>query len=61
MPPLCTCGYSIANGNRKMLGGASYLFIVNAYFIFLSSAVILVVLKMPKVRSPPPRICATLK
>lgn len=50
MPPLCTCGYSIATGNWKMLGGAAYLFIVNAYFIFLSSAVILVVLKTPKVR-----------
>ena len=50
MPPLCTCGYSIANGQWKMLGGAAYLFIVNAYFIFLASAIILVVLKTPKVR-----------
>lgn len=50
MPPLCTCGYSIANGNLKMLSGAAYLFIVNAYFIFLSSAVILSLLKTPKVR-----------
>lgn len=50
MPPICTCGYSIANGNWKMLSGAAYLFIVNAYFIFLASAVILVVLKTPKVR-----------
>lgn len=50
MPPLCTCGYSIANGNWKMLSGAAYLFIVNAYFIFLASAVILSLLKTPKVR-----------
>lgn len=50
MPPICTCGYSIATGNWKMLGGAAYLFIVNAYFIFLASAVILSVLKTPKVR-----------
>ena len=50
MPPICTCGYSIANGNWKMLSGAAYLFIVNAYFIFLSSAVILSILKTPKVR-----------
>ena len=50
MPPLCTCGYSLANGNWRMLGGAAYLFIVNAYFIFLSSAVILSLLKTPKVR-----------
>ena len=50
MPPICTCGYSIANGNWRMLGGAAYLFLVNAYFIFLSSAVILSILKTPKVR-----------
>lgn len=50
MPPLCTCGYSIANGHWKMLAGAAYLFAVNAYFIFLSSAVILIILKTPKVR-----------
>ena len=50
MPPICTCGYSIANGNWRMLGGAAYLFLVNAYFIFLASAVILSVLKTPKVR-----------
>ena len=48
--PLCTCGYSIANGNWRMLSGAAYLFIVNAYFIFLASAVILSLLKTPKVR-----------
>lgn len=50
MPPLCTCGYSIANGHWKMLGGAAYLFLVNTYFIFLASAVILSILKTPKVR-----------
>jgi uncharacterized hydrophobic protein (TIGR00271 family) len=50
MPPLCTCGYSIANGNLRMLGGAFYLFVVNSYFIFLSSAVILGVLRIPRVR-----------
>ena len=50
MPPLCTCGYSIANGEWKMLGGAAYLFVINAYFIFLSSAVILSLLKIPRVK-----------
>ena len=50
MPPLCTCGYSIANKRWHMLAGASYLFLVNAYFIFLGSAMILGVLKIPKVR-----------
>lgn len=50
MPPLCTCGYSIANANWRMLGGAAYLFIINMYFIFLSSAIILSLLKIPRVR-----------
>ncbi len=48
MPPLCTCGYSIANGRWDMLLGAGYLFILNAYFIFLSAGLILSVLKIPK-------------
>ena len=33
-----------------MLGGAAYLFIINMYFIFLSSAIILSLLKIPRVR-----------
>ena len=51
MPPLCTCGYSIANGRWDMLLGAGYLFIINAYFIFLAASVILCVLKIPKSES----------
>lgn len=50
MPPLCTCGYAIANGRWDMLLGAGYLFIINAYFIFLSASIILSALKIPKVR-----------
>ena len=50
MPPLCTCGYSIANGRWDMLLGAGYLFIINAYFIFLSAGIILSVLKIPKMK-----------
>ena len=50
MPPLCTCGYSIANANWTMLGGAAYLFVINAYFILMSSAIILSLLKIPKAR-----------
>ena len=46
MPPLCTCGYSIANGRLDMLLGAGYLFIINAYFIFLAASAILTVLKI---------------
>lgn len=50
MPPLCTCGYSIANGRWDMLLGAGYLFIINTYFIFLSSGIILSVLKIPRMK-----------
>ena len=50
MPPLCTCGYSIANGSWDMLLGAGYLFIINTYFIFLSSGIILSVLKIPRMK-----------
>lgn len=50
MPPLCTCGYAIANARWRMLGGAAYLFLVNSYFIFLASAVVLTLLKIPRVR-----------
>lgn len=50
MPPLCTCGYSIANANWQMLGGAVYLFAVNAYFIYLSATIILSLFRIPRVR-----------
>ena len=50
MPPLCTCGFSIANGRWDMLLGAGYLFIINSYFIFLSAGIIISVLKIPKLR-----------
>ncbi len=50
MPPLCTCGYAIANGRWDMLIGAGYLFIINTYFIFLSASIIMSVLKIPKTR-----------
>ncbi len=49
MPPLCTCGYAIANGQWAMLGGAFYLFVINSYFIFMSSVVVLSLLRIPKV------------
>lgn len=50
MPPLCTCGFSIANGRWDMLLGAGYLFIINAYFIFLAASIILSILKIPKTK-----------
>jgi uncharacterized hydrophobic protein (TIGR00271 family) len=50
MPPLCTCGYSIANGEWRMLGGAAYLFIINVYFIYMSSCMMLTLLDIPTVK-----------
>ena len=47
MPPLCTVGYSLANGEWKMMGGAFYLFIINTYFIYLASCTVLTILKVP--------------
>ncbi len=49
MPPLCTCGYAIANGKWAMFLGAGYLFTVNTYFIFLSSTWVLSLLRVPHV------------
>ena len=51
MPPVCTCGYAIAHLQWEMLVGASYLFIVNTYFIFMSATIVLEILKIPKVSS----------
>lgn len=48
MPPLCTCGYGIAHGNLRFALGAGYLFLVNAYFIFLASVLVLIILKVPQ-------------
>lgn len=51
MPPLCTCGYAIANLNFRMLAGASYLFLVNSYFIYMSACIVLALLKIPQTRT----------
>lgn len=48
MPPICTCGYAITNGKIIMFSMAAYLFLVNAYFIFLSASIVLTILKVPK-------------
>ncbi|WP_405293965.1 DUF389 domain-containing protein [Methanobrevibacter sp.] len=55
MPPLCTCGYAIANARFDMLLGAGYLFLINCYFIFMSAGIILSVLKIPKMRELTPK------
>lgn len=50
MPPVCTCGYSIANGRWAMFAGALYLFLINAYFIYFSATIVLTLLRVPKVK-----------
>ncbi len=47
MPPLCTAGYGIANGNLAYLSGALYLFIINTVFISLSTLITAKYLKFP--------------
>ena len=48
MPPLCTCGFSLANHNWEMLKGAGYLYLINCYFIYSSAEVVLTLLKLPE-------------
>ncbi len=48
MPPLCTAGWGIANGEWRYFAGASYLFLLNSLFIALSTIVLLRYLKFPQ-------------
>lgn len=48
MPPLCTAGWGIANGEWTYFLGASYLFLLNSLFIALSTLVLLRYLRFPK-------------
>jgi len=48
MPPICTCGYAIANKELVIFSLAAYLFILNAYFIFLSAGIVLFLLEIPR-------------
>lgn len=47
MPPLCTAGYGLANGNWQFFFGASYLFLINTLFICLSTILVVRYLKFP--------------
>lgn len=41
MPPLCTAGYGLANGNWQYFIGAGYLFFINVFFIFFAAFIVL--------------------
>lgn len=49
MPPLCTAGYGLANGNWDFFFGAFYLFFLNSVFIGVSTIVTIWMLRFPVV------------
>ncbi len=48
MPPLCTAGYGLANGNLYYFFGAFYLFFINSVFISVATFLMVRFLKYPK-------------
>lgn len=50
MPPLCTAGFGLANGNFFYFIGASYLYFINSVFIALASFLMVRYLKFPLVK-----------
>jgi len=47
MPPLCTAGYGLANGNWSIFFGAFYLYIINSVFIAFAAVIIISAMKLP--------------
>lgn len=47
MPPLCTAGYGLANGEWKFFFGALYLFFINSFFICLTAFVFFKIIRIP--------------
>jgi len=47
IPPLCTAGYGLAEGNMEFFVGASYLFLINSVFIGLASFIMIRYLHFP--------------
>ncbi len=50
MPPLCTAGYGLANGNMIYFVGASYLYFINSVFIALATFITIRYLNFPLVK-----------
>jgi len=55
MPPLCTAGYGLANGNWSVFGGAFYLFSINCVFIAFAAVVVIEFLRLPHRKFIDPR------
>ena len=51
MPPLCTVGYGLANGNWHYAAGALYLFFINSVFIALATFIVVKYLRFEVVRA----------
>ena len=50
MPPLCTAGYGLSQGNWSYFFGAMYLFLINTIFIGLATFLVLKLLNFPMLR-----------
>lgn len=50
MPPLCTAGYGLANGNLTFFFGAIYLYLINSIFIAFATFIMVRYLHFPLVR-----------
>jgi uncharacterized hydrophobic protein (TIGR00271 family) len=51
MPPLCTAGFGLANGQWQYFLGALYLFTINCVFICISTYIVVRYLKFSKVEN----------
>lgn len=49
MPPLCTAGYGLSQGNWTYFLGATYLFLINSIFIAISTFIFVRYMEFPKV------------
>ena len=58
MPPLCTTGYGIANGNWSFAAGAFYLFLINSVFIALATLAFVKVARLPRKEELEPHLAA---
>ena len=56
MPPLCTAGYGLANGNMSYFFGAFYLFLINSVFISVSTFLIVRFMKFPRKSFDDPQV-----
>lgn len=55
MPPLCTAGFGLAQGNWHFLVGAFHLYLINALFICLSTLLFIRAMGFARIRITDPR------